>query len=156
MKFGEGVQFMVGALAAGCMALTIIIFWLNITPTITILSFLGVLHFSSYCIPPSASLIQMATPQALRARVYALFLCMNNLIGMSIGALIVGILNDYVFKSPSSVGTSISLVVFFSAICSGIILMIGYQYSRIKQAELKWTQAGKLLDGHYHKNIMNS
>ncbi|MBL8630740.1 MAG: MFS transporter [Rhodospirillaceae bacterium] len=58
---------------------------------------------------PSLATIQEITPNRLRGRMTALYYAVTNLVGISLGALLVGALTDYVFRSEAAVGNSISL-----------------------------------------------
>ncbi len=61
---------------------------------------------------PSLATIQEITPNRLRGRMTALYYAVTNLVGISLGALLVGALTDYVFQSEAAVGSSISLAGF--------------------------------------------
>jgi MFS family permease len=58
---------------------------------------------------PSLATIQEITPNRLRGRMTALYYAVTNLVGISLGALLVGALTDYVFQDEAAVGDSISL-----------------------------------------------
>ncbi|VAV95419.1 Permeases of the major facilitator superfamily, partial [hydrothermal vent metagenome] len=106
-----GGPFIVGSCAAFLTAISMVFFVLGGDGSGSAIAFFLGLHFSCYVIAPSATAIQVLSPERMRARMYALFLCLNNLIGMSIGALVVGLFNDYVFRSPSAVGISMAITV---------------------------------------------
>ncbi|MBL8644349.1 MAG: MFS transporter [Rhodospirillaceae bacterium] len=58
---------------------------------------------------PSLATIQEITPNRLRGRMTALYYAVTNLVGISLGALLIGLLTDYVFRDEMAVGSSISL-----------------------------------------------
>lgn len=58
---------------------------------------------------PSLAAIQEITPNRLRGRMTALYYAVTNLVGISLGALLVGLLTDHVFQNEAAVGSSISL-----------------------------------------------
>lgn len=54
--------------------------------------------------------LQMATPPHFRAQVSAVYLFVNNFLGMALGPPAVALFTDYVFKDDSAVGVSIGVV----------------------------------------------
>lgn len=60
--------------------------------------------------------IQLLTPSEFRARVAALSLVSANVIGLGVGPLLVGLLNDYVFTAPTGIAMSLPLVLAISAL----------------------------------------
>ena len=58
----------------------------------------------------TASAIQIGVHSGVRAKVSALWLCLYNLVGLGLGSLLVGMMNDRVFHLPSAVGKSVGLV----------------------------------------------
>lgn len=119
---GRPAPFFVGLFATLLIAVSMTSFTLVEEAAPKGMLFFLSLHFASYAISPSAFAIQAWSLEKMRSRVYALFLSINNLVGMSIGALLVGVLNDYVFRSPSSIGNSIVITVILAAIASALCL----------------------------------
>ncbi len=66
--------------------------------------------------------IQLLTPSIYRARIAALSLVSANVIGLGLGPLLVGLLNDFVFTDRQGIATSLPLVLAFSA-CAGFICL---------------------------------
>ncbi|MCB2106510.1 MAG: MFS transporter [Rhodobacteraceae bacterium] len=64
-----------------------------------------------FVFPSGASLaaIQEITPNRLRGRMTALYYAITNLVGISLGAVFIAALTDYVFRDEMRVGDSISL-----------------------------------------------
>jgi MFS family permease len=54
--------------------------------------------------------LQMATPPHYRAQVSAVYLFINNLLGMALGPTAVALFTDFVFKDDNAVGLSIGVV----------------------------------------------
>lgn len=81
--------------------------------------------FASFPMPPSAAIVQIAAPTWMRSRVSALFLCCNSLIGLTIGSLMVGMLNDHAFTGKAGVGASLGLVTAGAAVLAAMILSFG-------------------------------
>lgn len=84
---------------------------------------------------PLLGAIQDVIPGRLRGRVTALYCMMNALVGMTLGPLVVGVLNDEVFVDPHSVGKSLALTsVVTLPLAGGLLAFAARQRSR-----LKWT-----------------
>ena len=61
----------------------------------------------------------------MRGVVSALYLFVLNLIGLGFGPTAVALVTDYVFKSESAVGQSISVVTTIAALLASIVLYLG-------------------------------
>ena len=68
------------------------------------------LFFSAFAFGAAAAGLQWLTPPAMRAQVSALFLFVNNLVGIGAGPVAVALLTDRVFGAPQSVGMSLAIV----------------------------------------------
>jgi len=77
------------------------------------------LFFLAFPIGSAYASLQLIFPNQVRGQVTALLLVIFNLIGLTLGPLLPGVLNDYVFEDGRMVGTSIALTVI-----GGSILMI--------------------------------
>jgi MFS family permease len=66
--------------------------------------------------------LQMIFPNQLRGQITALFLFVLNLGALTIGPLLPGVLNDYVFKDKMMVGYSIAVTTVISALLLFVIL----------------------------------
>jgi predicted MFS family arabinose efflux permease len=86
--------------------------------------------FAAFPMPPSTAAMQLLAPNRLRAQVSALFLFCNSLIGLALGSVLVGSLNDYVFGTPAAVGSSLAIVVCGAAILATVVLGIGCRLFR--------------------------
>lgn len=83
------------------------------------------LFFASFPMPPSTAVMQIAAPPNMRSRVSAIFLCSNSLIGLTVGSLLVGLLNDMVFGKGAGVAASIGVVATGAAVLTILILSLG-------------------------------
>lgn len=121
--------FVIGSVGAGITALTALGFYYAFSEqwhhNWVLLGFFLCAHFASYPIAPSASANQLMTAIPMRARAYAIFLCVNNLLAMGLGLSLVGYLNDYVFSEQEAIGKSLVLVVFVSACAASLLLGLG-------------------------------
>ena len=59
---------------------------------------------------PSLAAIQDITPNRLRGRMTALYYAVTNLVGLSLGTLLIGLMNDRLFPEPDGVARSIALL----------------------------------------------
>lgn len=83
------------------------------------------LFFASFPMPPSTAAIQLLAPNRMRSRISAMFLFCNSLFGLALGAALVGMLNDFVFRSPAAVTASVAIVVSTSAVATTVLLTAG-------------------------------
>jgi MFS family permease len=66
--------------------------------------------FVSFASGSSAAAFQEYTPNELRAQITAVYYFAINLVGLSLGGVSVGVLNDYVFGSEAAIGRSLLVV----------------------------------------------
>lgn len=83
------------------------------------------LFFASFPMPPSTAVMQIAAPPQMRSRVAAIFLCSNSLIGLTLGSLFVGLLNDHVFGNGAGIAGSIAVVAAGASLLGCVILSRG-------------------------------
>jgi MFS family permease len=86
--------------------------------------------FAAFPMPPSTAAMQLLTPNRLRARIAALFLFCNSLLGLALGSILIGWLNDRVFGSPQAIGSSLAIVTFSAGILSVLVLGKGCRLFR--------------------------
>lgn len=79
---------------------------------------------------PSLAAIQEITPNRLRGRMTALYYAVTNLVGLSVGTLLVGMMNDYVFPQPDGIAKSIALT---GAMLCPLGALIIYQGARARR-----------------------
>ena len=68
------------------------------------------LYFGAFAFGAAPSALALMTPNRMRATTSALYLLLVNLVGLTCGPTLVGVLTDYVFHDPKAVGVSISIV----------------------------------------------
>jgi MFS family permease len=100
----------------------------SLTAAVTILS-VG-FFFAAFPMPPSTAAMQILAPNRLRARVSAVFLFFNSLIGLAMGSLMIGAITDFVFVNPRAVGTSMCIVVLGAAVAAIVTLGHGCRLFR--------------------------
>ncbi len=65
---------------------------------------------STMPIPCAGTSIQLIVPSRARAQVSALYITISSLVGMGLGPMLVGLLNDYVFRNPLAIRYSLAIV----------------------------------------------
>jgi MFS family permease len=65
---------------------------------------------STMPIPSAGTSIQLIVPSRARAQVSALYITISSLVGMGLGPMLVGLLNDYLFHDPLAIRYSLSIV----------------------------------------------
>ena len=94
----------------------------------------------------SFSAIQLIFPNQVRGQVSALLLFVLNLGGLSLGPLLPGMFNDYLFGSGKMVGSSLALAIAIASAGSGITFRLTYRWYRKHLAEMEILQGpGKSL-----------
>ena len=93
-------------LAAICFALVCI----NLTGAVKYLPFVALCFALSMPVAITAATVQEMAPANMRSIAPAILLMFQNLIGMSLGPVLVAVLTQYVFCNDASVGKSIGLV----------------------------------------------
>jgi MFS family permease len=94
----------VGCGVAGALAMlmpTIELALLFLVPTVLM---------STMPIPCAGTSIQLIVPSRARAQVSALYITISSLVGMGLGPMLVGLLNDYVFRDPLAIRYSLAIV----------------------------------------------
>ncbi len=83
------------------------------------------LFFASFPQPPSTAVMQIAAPARMRSRVSAIFLFTNSLLGLTVGMMLIGFLNDRVFTHPAGVASSLAVVVGGASVLALALLSFG-------------------------------
>jgi MFS family permease len=78
--------------------------------------------FYSAVLVLAATAIQLRAPAGLRARISALSLCLNTVIGLGLGSYLVGAMTDHLFADPKAVGTSLMIVAIASSVLGGALI----------------------------------
>lgn len=85
--------------------------------------FLGGVHMLVPFTGPAVGHLQLATPEAYRGRVNALFTLSFNLIGLTFGPLVVALLTEHVFKDPSKIGLSAATLGAFVGVSATVVFI---------------------------------
>lgn len=114
----------VAATAAFLASVPLVISVLTHDSHLAVISFAMGFFFASFPMPPSATVLQIVVPVPMRARFSATMLFCNAIGGLSGGSLLIGVLNEKVFHSPSAIGMSMALVAGAASVLGGIMLLL--------------------------------
>jgi MFS family permease len=79
----------------------------------------------------AATMTQLITPPHLRGMVVAVFLLVINVVGIGLGPLSIGLLNDKMFGDPAAIGQSMALVIGLSTTIGALLLALAVRpYAR--------------------------
>jgi len=81
------------------------------------------------------ALLQLITPNNMRAQVSAIYLFVVALIGMGCGPLLVGLATDYLFADPQMLKWSIAIVCGGAMALSVVFFFMGAMFTRSRQPE---------------------
>nr|WP_269208061.1 MFS transporter [Sphingobium sp. JAI105] len=81
--------------------------------------------FLCFGFSPLATAISLATPPHLRGRISAIFLLVSNLIGVALGPMLVGLINNFYFADESRLGASMAITIGLGTILSAVALLGG-------------------------------
>jgi MFS family permease len=88
------------------------------------------LFFQAMPIGSAYASVQMIFPNQVRGQVSALFMFILNLGGITLGPLLPGVFNDYLFKDERMLGPSVSLSIVLASLCMIVILPLTYRHYR--------------------------
>jgi MFS family permease len=91
------------------------------TSALIVLTLISIIY--SAALVAAASTVQLQAPTVLRAQISALALALNTLVGLGLGALLVGVLNDKLFGTPNAVGSSLAIVAITSSLAGAVVLI---------------------------------
>jgi MFS family permease len=95
------------------------------SPEWTLVLLAPLLFFSAFAFGAAAAGLQWLTPPTMRAQVSAIFLFVNNLVGIGGGPVAVALLTDRVFGVPQAVASSLAIVAASAAILAAVALAAG-------------------------------
>ena len=85
------------------------------------------LFFLALPIGSSYAAIQLIFPNQVRGQVSALFLLILNMGGLSLGPLLPGLLNDYVFRNEKMIGPSLAITISAASLLMLIVFRAAYR-----------------------------
>jgi len=88
------------------------------------------LFFQAMPIGSAYAAVQLIFPNQVRGLVSAFFMFILNLGGISLGPLLPGVFNDYLFKNERMLGPSVSLSIVLASLSMMVILPLTYRHYR--------------------------
>lgn len=88
------------------------------------------LFFQAMPIGSAYASVQMIFPNQVRGQVSALFMFILNLGGITLGPLLPGLFNDYLFRDEKMLGPSVSLSIVLASVCMIVLLPLTYSHYR--------------------------
>lgn len=126
----------VGVLATGCAAIffsaALAATNLNLQLALLLPSF----FFLAMPIGSTYASLQLILPNQVRGQIGALQVFTLNLIGLMLGPLLPGFLNDYVFRNPQMIGWSLILTVGPASLLSAVLFYATWKPYRIHYAQM--------------------
>jgi len=114
--------FVVGPVIGVCFLGAGLLMALAPTPTIALAGIVVFSMFGAIWSGITAAALQLMTPSDLRGRVSAVYMIINNGMGLGLGPLLMALAVDHIFESSLAVGKAIALVGVI-AVPSGILLL---------------------------------
>jgi MFS family permease len=110
---GTGVIFALTALTAS-------------NPVLTMALMVPGLLFLALPIGTAHASIQLILPNQVRGQISALYLFILNLVGLTLGPLLPGVFNDYLFRNENMIGYSLALTIAIGAALNVLMLKVTY------------------------------
>jgi len=91
--------------------------------------------------PPGLSVaaLQAMTPNRVRGRVVAIYLILTSLIAIAIGPVLVGLINDYVFRSDAAIGKTLAVTAAVTYPLAALLLFLCLKpFGRALRAAETW------------------
>jgi MFS family permease len=127
-----GAGLLVGAGALGLAPFAGLSFWLLHGLPYAVATYASLYFALAVAGPGCLSSVQAATPDRHRGLISSLYLCSYSLIGFGLAPLIVGIFNDYLFRSREAINLSLALLFFLFAVIGAPFALSGrHAYERM-------------------------
>jgi hypothetical protein len=107
------------------------------TPTVTLALLAPAVFCLGLPIGSSFSAVQLIFPNQVRAQISALLLFILNLGGLTLGPLMPGVFNDYLFHSEKMVGASLALAIGIASTAQAIVYRLTYRVYRTHLSEME-------------------
>lgn len=96
--------------------------------------------FTTFPFPLAAATLQISTPNQHRGQTSAIYLFVINLCGLTLGPLVIGVMNDQVFTAPEGIRYSLAWVNAVTAPLAAILLWSALKGYRETRASLEVDQ----------------
>jgi hypothetical protein len=114
------------------------------TPEVTLILLAPALFCLGLPIGSSFSAVQLIFPNQVRAQVSAFLLFILNLGGLTLGPLLPGVFNDYLFRSEKMVGYSLALAIGIASVAMAVIYRLTYRFYKIHSADMERSTSAAL------------
>ena len=81
--------------------------------------------FATWAVTAALTALNLVTPNQLRGQIVAVYMLLFAFAGVAVGSVTVGVLNDYVFTSPTGVASSLALVCAAGGLIGIALLLYG-------------------------------
>lgn len=86
--------------------------------------------------------LSQITPNELRGQIIAIYMVINGLLSLTVGAVSVGLLTDHVFTAPTGVSPAMAVVYFLGGAGALVLLLVGRKAFKAAALQAKaWTTA---------------
>lgn len=92
------------------------------TLALALLGLMGGLHVGTA--GPTVAAIQEIIPNRMRGRTMAIYYAVVALVGQTFGPVLIGLLNDYFFEDPASIGKSLALAAALTLPLSTVLMLV--------------------------------
>lgn len=120
-----------------CLAPFAILFPLMPSAEFAFTLFAGHTFFAGYHYGIIPSGLQIVTPNRMRGQVSAIYLFVNNIIGLGFGPLLIGLFTDYVYRDDAKIYLSLTSTAALSVPLAIVLFAYGMKYYRRSIEELE-------------------
>ncbi|MBT0670202.1 MFS transporter [Novosphingobium profundi] len=86
-------------------------------------------------VPCAGTALQLIVPNRARAQVTAFYIMVISLVGIGIGPMIIGFMNDHVFTAPTDIRYSMAIVVGIASPLMWVLLLAAFKpYRKLREA----------------------
>ena len=101
------------------------------TPELALIGHAGTSLFATWALTAALTALNQLTPNQLRGQVVSVYTLLTGLVGIAVGAGVVGLLSDYVFNYETGIAPSLALVCFTGGVIGLVLVTLGRAAFRI-------------------------
>ena len=95
------------------------------TPQLALAGHVMTSLFATWAVTSALTALNQITPNRLRGQVVAVYTLLTAFVGVALGSVVVGVLNDHVFTDPKGIAPSLALVCFTGGLAGIALLAYG-------------------------------